>query len=101
MEDDIEYVKKSTYRIRVMNYLKERIDIPSQIAKGTGIYQNHISNTLRQLSNRDLVVCINPEFRKGRLYQLTEKGEKVASHFDKSDEQSLRTLGNKRNGKTD
>ena len=56
--------------------------MPSQIAKDTGIVQNHISNTLRQLKEHDLVECINPEVRKGRLYRLTDKGEEVTKNIN-------------------
>ena len=55
--------------------------MPSQIAKDTGIVQNHISNTLRQLKEHDLVECINPEVRKGRLYRLTDKGEEIIENM--------------------
>ena len=34
-----------------------------------------MSATLRQLKEHELVECINPEVRKGRLYRLTKKGE--------------------------
>ena len=53
------------------------VKIPSQIAKDTGIVQNHISNSLRQLKEHELVECINPEVRKGRLYRLTDKGDEI------------------------
>ena len=36
-----------------------------------------MSFTLKQLQEHDLVECINPEVRKGRLYRLTDKGEKL------------------------
>ena len=40
--------------------------------------QNHISNTLKELKDHELVECINnPEVRKGRLYRLTDKGELI------------------------
>ena len=55
----------------------EQVKIPSEIANDTGIYQNHISNTLRQLKDEDLIECINPEVRKGRLYRLTDLGKEV------------------------
>ena len=55
--------------------------MPSQIAKDTGIVQNHISNTLRQLKEHDLVECINTEVRKGRLYRQTDKGEAVSKNI--------------------
>lgn len=53
------------------------VKIPSQIAKDAGIVQNHISNSLRQLKEHELVECINPEVRKGRLYRLTDKGDEI------------------------
>lgn len=77
MKATVEYIKKSKYRRKVLKTLANDTKIPSQIAKDTGIVQNHISNTLRQLKEHELVECINPEVRKGRLYRLTENGEEI------------------------
>ncbi len=77
MKATVEYIKKSKYRCKVLKTLANDTKIPSQIAKDTGIVQNHISNTLRQLKEHELVECINPEVRKGRLYRLTENGEEI------------------------
>lgn len=73
----IEYIEKSKYRSKVLKTLANDAKMPSQISKDTGIVQNHISNTLRQLKDHDLVECINPEVKKGRLYRLTEYGEEI------------------------
>lgn len=32
---------------------------------------------LSELKAHDLVECINPEVREGRLYRLTDKGEEI------------------------
>ena len=77
MKATIEYIEKSKYRSKVLKSLSNDAKMPSQIAKDTGIVQNHISNTLRQLKEHDLVECINPEVRKGRLYRLTDDGEEI------------------------
>lgn len=53
--------------------------IPSQIAKNPGIRTNHISKVLSELKSHELVECINPEVRKGRLYRLTDKGGEVVN----------------------
>ena len=71
------YVTSSKYRTKVMKSLDGEVKIPSQIAKDSDIIQNHISATLRQLKERELIECINPEVRKGRLYRLTDKGERI------------------------
>ena len=65
-----------------MKSLDGEVKIPSEIANDTEIFQNHISNTLRQLKEHKLIECINPEFRKGRLYRLTEKGKTVSKNIN-------------------
>lgn len=77
MKATIEYIEKSQYRSKVLKTLANNAKMPSQISRDTGIIQNHISNTLRQLKDHDLVECINPEVRKGRLYRLTDAGEEI------------------------
>ena len=77
MKATVDYVKKSQYRSKILKSLADDVKMPSQIAKDTGIVQNHISNSLRQLKEHELVECINPEVRKGRLYRLTENGEEI------------------------
>lgn len=79
MKEDIDYVKNSQYRIKVMKSLDGEVKIPSKIANDAEIFQNHISNTLRQLKEHELVECINPEVKKGRLYRLTDKGEEIVN----------------------
>ncbi len=77
MLTEISYVNISKYRAKVMKSLDGEVLIPSQIAKNSGIRTNHISKVLGELRAHELVECINPEVRKGRLYRLTEKGEDI------------------------
>lgn len=82
MEDKVKYVNKSTYRVKVLKSLKDDAKIPKEIAEDSGILPNHISNVLRQLKEKDIVECLNPEVRKGRLYRLSETGLKVLDELD-------------------
>ena len=77
MLKEVGYIQVSTYRTKVMKSLDGEVKIPSKIAKDTDILQNHMSATLKQLKEHELVECINPEVRKGRLYRLTKKGENI------------------------
>ena len=79
---EMSYVKISTYRTKVMKSLDDEVKMPSQIAKDSNILQNHISAVLRQLKEHELVECINPEVKKGRLYRLTEKGENIVKNIE-------------------
>ena len=82
MLKEISYVKISTYRKKVMKSLEDEVKIPSQISKDSDIRQNHISNVLRQLKEHDLVECINPEVKKGRLYRLTDTGNEIVKNLE-------------------
>ena len=74
---EISYVEISSYRKKVMKSLDGEVLIPTQIARNSEIRPNHISKVLAELKAHELVECINPEVRKGRLYRLTDKGEKI------------------------
>ena len=79
---EVEYVKKSGYKIKILKSLNNGVKIPTSIAKDTGILTNHISTVLGRLKEHELIECINPEVRKGRLYRLTDKGRKVVEKLE-------------------
>ncbi|MDR0911180.1 MAG: transcriptional regulator [Methanobrevibacter sp.] len=51
--------------------------MPSEIAKDVDERINAISSALSYLKDNNLVYCMNEDFNKGRMYQITEKGKKV------------------------
>ena len=83
MLTEISYVEISQYRKKVMKSLEGNVKIPTVIARDSGIRTNHISKVLSELKAHELVECINPEARKGRLYRLTETGEEVVKNLEK------------------
>jgi predicted transcriptional regulator len=70
----IRYIEKSTYRHRVFKTIGRGVKMPKEISQESGILQNHISNVLKQLKEKEVVECLNPKMRKGRLYRLSEEG---------------------------
>ena len=82
MLKEIGYVKISSYRTKVMKSLEDDIKIPSKIAEDSDIRQNHISKVLAELKAHEMVECINPEARKGRLYRLTPKGDELVKNIN-------------------
>ena len=73
-EKSIKYVNRSKYRVNTLQAIGDGVKMPKEIAKDSGILQNHISNVLRELKDKDLVECLNPDVRKGRLYRLSDDG---------------------------
>ena len=65
-----------------MKSLEGNVKIPTAIANDSGIRTNHISKVLGELKEHELVECINPEVRNGRLYRHTEKGEMVSKNIN-------------------
>ena len=82
MLKEMSYVKISNYRTKVMKSLDGDVKIPTAIAKDSEIRPNHISKVLAELKAHELVECINPEVRKGRLYRLTGKGKEIIKNLD-------------------
>ena len=83
MLKEISYVQISKYRTKVMKALDGEVKIPTDIANDSGIRTNHISKVLSELKAHELVECINPEVRKGRLYRLTDKGDEIVKNLEK------------------
>ena len=81
MLKEMSYVKISQYRTKVMKSLDGEVLIPTQIARNSDIRPNHISKVLAELKSHELVECINPEVRKGRLYRLTDKGDELVKNL--------------------
>lgn len=75
------YVISSSYRTNVMKAFDDKPRFPSELAKKAGIKQNHVSNVLKELKNKELVEIINPEARKGRYYVLTDLGREIAEEL--------------------
>ena len=82
MLKEMSYVKISQYRTKVMKSLDGEVKIPTVIAKDSKIRPNHISKVLAELKAHELVECINPEMRKGRLYRLTNKGDEIVKNLE-------------------
>ena len=82
MLTEISYVNISKYRAKVIKTLDGEVKIPTVIAKDSGIRTNHVSKVLSELKAHELIECINPEVRKGRLYRLTDKGDVLVKNLE-------------------
>ena len=78
----VAYVKISSYRLKTVMSLYDSDKTPSQIAKDTGIRINHISTVLKKLKELGIVVCLNEDDKRNRIYQLTPIGREVVDCLD-------------------
>lgn len=75
------FVLASEYRKKVILSLQDKPSTPSIISEKTKIYPSHISNTLSELVEKKLVVCLTPKLKKGRLYELTKTGKELLKNI--------------------
>lgn len=73
----LSFIKSSSNRYEILKKLKNKIYTPSEIAEKTSLKLNNISYYLNQLKEKQLIVCLNENDKKGRLYQATELGREV------------------------
>lgn len=77
-EDLVKVVNRSSYRVNVLKDLSDGdVKMPRDIAIDCNILPNHISNVLTNLRKLGLLECINPEYKKGRLYRLSDEGKNI------------------------
>jgi len=87
MNDDekykiIGYVIASKYRLNILKSLNDTVKTPSLIAKDIDLRTNHVSNVLKDLKENNLVVCLNEEAHKGRLYKNTDLGIEILKYIE-------------------
>lgn len=76
---NLSFVLASSYRTDILKALSKSLGTPSTISKEINKSISHVSRTLRELSERNLVECVTPERRKGKIYKITDEGLKVAA----------------------
>lgn len=75
------YVITSKYREKVVQSLAKEDMIPTEIARDSGIRPNHISKVLKELKDKQIVICTNEQDRKNRNYHLTDLGREIAKNL--------------------
>jgi len=75
---DYGYVVASSHRMKVIRSLSSHPKTPKQISIEANLSLSHVSRALKELLTKGLVSCVNPDEVKGRVYKLTEVGDRVA-----------------------
>lgn len=79
----IGFIEVSSARKKTFKAIgNEKYKLPSSICKETNLSSSQVSNALRDLKNKRLVICLNEEVSKGRLYKSTELGLKILEKLE-------------------
>jgi len=73
----IGFAARGKRRTEVLKLLSGGEKSQLEIMKTTNMYKTHTSRTLKELLERKLIVCRNPEDRSFKFYKITALGKKV------------------------
>ena len=79
----ISFIARSKRRLEVLKLLKEREMSQVELMKKTEMYKGHTSRTLKELSDKKLIICKNQEDRVFRFYKITALGKKILEEAKK------------------
>jgi DNA-binding MarR family transcriptional regulator len=74
----------SELRKKVVMSLAEKPKTPKQISIDTGMYLSHVSKIVKDLSKNNILECLTPKLKKGRLYTLTGEGKEILEQLVKT-----------------
>jgi len=77
----LSWVLKGSQRREIIKYING-VNIPAMIYKeaiknNPKTTRNSVSDVLRAFEKEEIAYCVNPKEKKGRIYTLTEQGEKI------------------------
>lgn len=74
----ISFVARSKRRKETLKLLsKEKRLSQPEIMRKLKQYKSHNSRTLKELFDKGLIVCVNPEDRSFKFYKITKKGRNL------------------------
>ena len=73
----ISFIARAKRRKEVLKLLSEGEKSQVEIINKTKMYKAHVSRTLREIIDKDLVECKNPNDREYKFYKISNKGRKI------------------------
>lgn len=80
--EDVSFVISSEYRFKVLKKL-DAPKTPSKISKEIEINKTHISRALSELESKNIVKCLTPDAKKGKLFIISDYGKKILEEATK------------------
>ena len=79
----ISFVASSKRRLEILRILNKKSKSQPEVMKLTGMYKAHTSRTLKELSEKKLIECLNPEDRVFKFYKITSSGNRILKEVER------------------
>ena len=89
--DKLGFVRASRYRNNILLFVRDSVKKPSEIANSVDLSDKNISRYLKDLKNKNLIVCLNENAKMGRLYKLTDEGKELLECLSPMEKKSKKT----------
>ena len=70
------YILKSEIRLHIILSLNDYPKSPKELTSNQ-FYISHISHNLKELIEKDYIICITPDLRKNKKFALTDESKKL------------------------
>lgn len=70
-------LKASPSRLKILELLANRPMTPKEIAHQSKLHLSQVSRGLKEMEKRNMVKCMTPHLKRGRIYAATEKGKEA------------------------
>ncbi len=80
--NSVSFVMSGKLRIRILIELKNGQKTPSELAATLKIPRSHVSKTIKELEEKELIKCLTPDRRKMKFYIISDTGKEVLSHIN-------------------
>jgi len=77
------HVIASDYRKRIVLSLMKGPKTPKQVSEETELYLSHVSRVTNELMKKEVVRCLTPKLRRGKVFTLSDDGEEIAKQLQK------------------
>lgn len=75
------YVKVSKCRVKTLQSIGSNFKIPTEIARDIDARTSQVSGALNGLKEKELIICVNEDAKKGRLYKCTDLGPRILEYL--------------------
>jgi predicted transcriptional regulator len=79
--NSVSFVMSGKPRIRILIELKNGQKTPSELAAILKIPRSHVSKTIKELEEKELIRCLTPDRRKMKFYIISDTGKDILSYI--------------------
>lgn len=73
----ISFIARAKRRREVLKLLESGEKSQLEIINKTKMYKSHVSRALKEICEKELIECKNPENREFKFYKINTKGKKI------------------------